>query len=459
MAKKNNSKGIFGFRFTNNGENGALVIKDLNDVTLGELAEGYADTSEDVDGSVVAWNNKLIVRPKFQRSFVRDGNVKWQSELINSLLNNRPTGVMYFGIVNTDGNEKLYYNIDGQQRLMTSLAFINGDLALRMLNEDGTSKMVTFYDIPSDWQRKIKQYKPSIKLCIGTSEELLAWFKTINQPICELTEQELRNASYNGVWCEIAKRAFAKSKTTEKPTIHNGFSMEKNSVYFFDKYSMNLEPERQDVLEMALDWASRQVYGNDMDKDSRIENYMDEHREDTNADDLINRYKAVIDWARKTFHPEYLEQKCAKNVDWGRLYATYGKNEYDIDELNADADKYFMDEEVTANSAVFEYVLMGCPTEKRNMLVLRAFTTPDKTKMYKMQGGIDPIDGKKYKIEEMDAHHIIAWENGGKTELSNGVLISKANHKKVLHAELTYNAEQIRQMRDELIERVKSSKK
>lgn len=459
MAKKNNSKGIFGFRFTNNGENGALVISDLNDVTLGELAEGYADTSEDVDGSVVAWNNKLVVRPKFQRSFVRDGNIKWQSELINSFVNNRPTGVMYFGIVNTEGSEKLYYNIDGQQRLMTALAFINGDLALRMLNEDGTSKMVTFYDIPSDWQRKIKQYKPSIKVCLGTSEELLAWFKTINQPICELTEQELRNASYNGVWCEIAKRAFAKSKTTEKPTIHNGFVMNKSSEYYYDNFSMKLEPERQDVLEMALDWASRQVYGNDMDKDSRIENYMDEHQHDTDADDLINRYKAVIDWARKTFHSEYLEQKCAKNVDWGRLYATYGENEYDIEKLNADVDRYFMDEEVTANSAVFEYVLMGCPTEKRNMLVLRAFTTPDKAKMYKMQGGIDPIDGKKYKIEEMDAHHIVAWENGGKTELSNGVLISKANHKKVLHAELTYNAEQIRQMRDELLERVKSSKK
>lgn len=459
MAKKNNSKGVFGFRFTNNGENGALVISDLNDVTLGELAEGYADTSEDVNGSVVAWNNKLIVRPKFQRSFVRDGNIKWQSELINSLVNNRPTGVMYFGIVNTEGSEKLYYNIDGQQRLMTALAFINGDLALRMLNEDGTSKMVTFYDIPSDWQRKIKQYKPSIKVCLGTSEELLAWFKTINQPICELTEQELRNASYNGVWCEIAKRAFAKSKTTEKPTIHNGFVMNKSSEYYYDNFSMKLEPERQDVLEMALDWASRQVYGNDMDKDSRIENYMDEHQHDTDADDLINRYKAVIDWARKTFHSEYLEQKCAKNVDWGRLYSTYGENEYDIEKLNADADRYFMDEEVTANSAVFEYVLMGCPTEKRNMLVLRAFTTPDKAKMYKMQGGIDPIDGRKYKIEEMDAHHIVAWENGGKTELSNGVLISKANHKKVLHAELTYNAEQIRQMRDELLERVKSSKK
>lgn len=459
MAKRKNNNGVFGFRFANNGENGALVIDDMSDVTLAELAEGYADTSEDVNGSVIAWNGQLIVRPKFQRSFVVDGDIKWQSNLINSVLNNRPIGVMYFGLVNDGGTRKLYYNIDGQQRLMTLLSFINGDLALRMFNEDGTTKMVDFLSIPTEWQRKIKQYKPSVKVCIGTSDELLEWFKTINQPICELTDQELRNAAYNGQWCEIAKRAFAKSKTTEKPTIHNGFVMDKNSVYFYDNYTMKLEPERQDVLELALDWAGMQIYGIEMDKDSRIENYMESHMNDDNADDLIARYKAVIDWARKTFNEEYLDQKCARNVDWGRLYVTYGNNEYDTEELNALVDKYFMDEEVTANSAVFEYVLMGCPADKRNMLVLRAFTAVDKAKMYKMQGGIDPIDGQKYKLDEMDAHHIIAWENGGKTEISNGVLISKANHKRIVHAELTYNAEQIKQMRDELLEKVKASKK
>ena len=431
----------------------------MSDVTLAELAEGYADTSEDVNGSVIAWNGQLIVRPKFQRSFVVDGDVKWQSNLINSVLNNRPIGVMYFGLVNDGGDKKLYYNIDGQQRLMTLCEFINGDLPLRMINDDGTTKMVDFLSIPTEWQRKIKQYKPSIKVGVGTSDELLQWFKTINQPICELTDQELRNAAYNGLWCKLAKRAFSKSKTTERPTEHNGFVMDKNEVYYYDKYTMKLEPERQDVLELAIDWASMQVYGVGLDKDSRIEDYMDAHRYDDNVDDLITRYKAVIDWARKIFNAEYLEQKCAQNVDWGRLYATYGDKEYDLDELNALVDRYFMDEEVTANSAVFEYVLMGCPADKRNMLILRSFTAVDKSKMYKMQGGIDPIDGEKYKLEEMDAHHIVAWENGGKTELSNGVLISKANHKKIVHAELKYNAEQIRQMRDELLEKVKAYKK
>lgn len=210
---------------------------------------------------------------------------------------------------------------------------------------------------------------------------------------------------------------------------------------------------------MALDWASMQEFGVELPKDERIELYMGMYVDsDDNGKDLIERYKKVIDWAKKTFRKEFLEQKCAKNVEWGRLYAIYGNNDYDINDLNNKAEKYFYDEEVTGNSKVFEYVLMGCPTEKKNMLALRAFTTIDKTKMWKMQGGIDPIDGKQYKIDEMVAHHIVAWECGGKTEISNGVLVSKENHQKKIHAENTYTSNQIKEMRDKLIEKVRGEK-
>lgn len=461
MAK---SRKNIGFYIYEDNNVDAVGIEDRNDITLGELAEGYIDNSENIEGGVFGWNGNLNIRPKFQRAYVVENNEEWKAALARSVVNGQPIGTIYFGVA--EGGKK-YINIDGQQRLMTLLSFLNGQDTLKMM-VDGKDKDVMFEELSDKMQRRFKQYRPSIKICSGTEKALLEWFKTINQPTTVLTAQELRNAAFNGMWCEHIKMYFSKVKASASATEHNADFLYKGGDYNYADFSLNLDPTRQDVLEMALDWASMQVFGVDTDltKEERIESYMAMYADpqtsvnvEDNGTDLVNRYKAVIDWARKTFHSEYLEQKCAKNVNWGRLYATYGENEYDIEKLNADADRYFMDEEVTANSAVFEYVLMGCPTDKRNMLVLRAFTTPDKAKMYKMQGGIDPIDGKKYKIEEMDAHHIIAWENGGKTELSNGVLISKANHKKVLHAELTYNAEQIRQMRDELLERVKSSKK
>ena len=36
--------------------------------------------------------------------------------------------------------------------------------------------------------------------------------------------------------------------------------MSDNSIYCYKKYSKSLEPERQDVLEMALDWVSYRDY-------------------------------------------------------------------------------------------------------------------------------------------------------------------------------------------------------
>lgn len=462
MAK--NKKPIGFFIYEDNNVD-SVGIESRDDITLGELAEGYVDNSDDIEGGVFAWNGNLNIRPKFQRAYVRNEDEEWKAALARSVVNKQPIGTIYFGLA--EGGKK-YINIDGQQRLMTLLAFIEEKCTLKMMDANGKDKDVMFSELSDKMQRRFKQYCPSIKICSGSEKALLEWFKTINQPISELTKQELRNAAFNGMWCEHIKMYFSKTKHGASATAMNADFLYKGGDYYYDDFSMKLDPTRQDVLEMALDWASLQVFGvdTDMDKEQRIESYMGMYADpnttidaDDNGADLVNRYKAVIDWARKTFNEEYLDQKCARNVDWGRLYATYGKNEYDTEELNALVDKYFMDEEVTANSAVFEYVLMGCPADKRNMLVLRAFTAVDKAKMYKMQGGIDPIDGQKYKLDEMDAHHIIAWENGGKTEISNGVLISKANHKKIVHAELTYNAEQIKQMRDELLEKVKESKK
>jgi len=460
MTKRRKNIGFYVYEDFNTD---SVAIEDRNDITLEELAEGYIDNSENIEGGVFAWNGKLNIRPKFQRAYVVENNEVWKAALARSVVNGQPIGTIYFG--ETEEGKK-YINIDGQQRLMTLLSFINGQDTIKMF--DGTKdKDVMFEELSDKMQRRFKLYRPSIKICRGTEKALLEWFKTINQPTTVLTPQELRNAAFNGMWCEHIKMYFSKVKASATATEYNADFLYKGGEYFYGDFSLPLDPTRQDVLEMALDWASMQVFGvnADLTKDERIESYMAMYANpeisvnvEDNGTDLVNRYKAVIDWARKMFCSEYLDQKCAKNVEWGRLYATYGENEYDIVKLNADVDKYIMDEEVTANSAVFEYALMGCPIEKRSMLVLRSFKVPEKMKMYKMQGGIDPIDGCKYKFEDMDAHHIVAWENGGKTEISNGVMISKTNHKKVLHAELTYNAEQIRQKRDELIERIKSTK-
>ena len=50
MAKNKNVSTVRGFFLDNEEKNGALVIKELKTVTLGELAMGYVDNSENTEG-------------------------------------------------------------------------------------------------------------------------------------------------------------------------------------------------------------------------------------------------------------------------------------------------------------------------------------------------------------------------------------------------------------------------
>lgn len=435
-------------------------VERIENLTLGELSQGYCDTSDDENGSVVAWGGKLIVRPKFQRAFVVNGNKLWQEELINSVLNKRPINNMYFGC-NTDKTE--YYNIDGQQRLMTLFEFIHGSISVQIIDNDGKIKKVKFKQLDENWQRIILDYKPQINLCKGTEEDMLKWFKIINQPTFRLEPQELRNAAFIGEWCEDAKRRFSQSKKG-KYTTYNGWILDKDNdgigKYFYGKYSETTQPERQSVLEMALDWASMQVFGLDLDKDTRIEAYMNACKDEKNADDLVARYKAVIDWVLKWFDKDIIASKMTKTTDWGKLYAKYSQtSEINREYLNNKVRELLLDNEVTAKRNIVEYVLLGCPQtkEKLRMLVLREFQMPEREKMYMLCGGIDIIDGKHYDLEKMAAHHIVAWSNGGKTELDNLALISKENHQTYIHnGDIT--STQLREARERLINCITNGK-
>ena len=458
MAKNKNVSTVRGFFLDNEEKNGALVIKELKNVTLGELAKGYVDNSENTEGGVYGWDGQLEIRPKFQRAFVVDGNIAWQTALIHSVLNNRPIGVMYFGLAD---NGKKYMDIDGQQRLMTLCSFINGDLTLKMLDKNGKVKSVNIdsEEISDEWRNRIKQYTPSIKVCTGSEEALLEWFITINQPISELTAQELRNAAYNGVFVEAAKRIFATTKKTANLTVENGDIMSDSSIYCYKKYSKSLEPERQDVLEMALDWVSYRDYRDcGLNKAERIESYMLAHRNDDNADDVLNFYKTVIDWINDIFFHDYTPKsyQSLASQNWVEMYLNYSgiTNSYTDEQkihiterckflIGLGADLY------SKSDGIYEWVLRGEKMDEVNeYLSLRTFKPEDRQKMYNSQGGIDPIDGLHYDITEMEAHHIKPWRLGGPTDYDNMVMLCKKSHTNIDILGLT--PDDVRKKRDKI---------
>ena len=457
-----NTKPVCFYLITDNTEK--TKIEDINNITLEELAEGYVDNSETEEGGVWGWKGKLNIRPKFQRSYVVDADEKWKTELIHSVLNGLPTGVIYLGLANDKDGNSTYINIDGQQRLMTLLSYINNELSLKMRSDDGSYKEVVFNQLPEDWKNRIKNYCLAIKKVTGSESSLLKWFQTINQPVCILSTQELRNAAYNGEFVEAIKRIFAKTRAFAKPTFYNGQYINPDSKYFYERYSNGVDPVRQDLVEFVLDWVSYRDYKNfkDMSKDDRIESYMYVHRNDNNANDAENYYKSVIDWVLdvffhgNTFPKNKKDWKSICIQDWNVMYEKYHTNSYTDEQkkhITKKCNEYLKDAGMKYNKTigVYEWVLRGEKKEEESTyLRLRGFNKDDIMNMYYLQNGIDPIDGKHYDMDELEAHHIVSFRSGGLPIKDNMVLITKENHSR-LHSDNTMTAEDLKNKRNAII--------
>ena len=185
---------------------------------------------------------------------------------------------------------------------------------------------------------------------------------------------------------------------------------------------------------------------------------MSEHQNHTNADEIINHYKSVIDWVHDVFFHDGLPKswQSVRSQDWGRMYSQYKDKELTEDEKLhiSKRTKYFISLGASIyqkSDGFYEWVLRGEKDDEINtFLHLRNFTDEDKSARYNAQGGIDPIDGQHYEMEDMEAHHIKSWKNGGDSKYDNLVWLSKKNHRAFHNGDLNITADEIRKKRDEL---------
>jgi hypothetical protein len=137
-----------------------------------------------------------------------------------------------------------------------------------------------------------------------------------------------------------------------------------------------------------------------------------------------------------------------KGLPWGIMFNENGKRtDLDPKKLEVEVERLMGDEDVTRKSGIYEYLLSGEKDQK--FLQIRAFSKDDIRKMYIYQGGIDPISGEKHPIEDFQAHHIVAWADGGKTKIDNLVLLTEDSHHKY-HNQSVMTREEVIKKRDEL---------
>lgn len=343
---------------------------ELKEILIKDVAKNYKCDEE--SGSVVGYDGKLNIRPKYQREFVYKDEKR--NAVIDTIMKGFPLNVMYW-VKNEDGTFEV---LDGQQRTISFCQYINGDFSLN-------NKY--YHNLTQSEKDKIDNYKLMIYFCEGNDKEKLDWFKIINIAGEKLTDQELRNAIYTGPWLTSAKSYFSKRNC---------------SAYNIGKDYVKGICERQEFLETALSWINN----------GKIEEYMSTHQHDPNANELWIYFRNVIEWVKLTFTTYRKEMK---GIKWGSLYNQFKDEMYDSEKLEEEIKRLMIDDDVTSKSGIYTYVL----TRREKYLNIRGFSEQEKRSAYEKQNGICAICGKHFKIEEMEGDHKLPWKDGGHTSADN----------------------------------------
>jgi hypothetical protein len=377
------------------------------EITVKEICDGFVYSELEGKG-LFGLSGKLTIQPEYQRNYIyaSEGG-KREVAVIESILKGYPIGLIYFNKVKPDNFEVL----DGQQRITSLGRFVTNKFAIK--DENGNEQL--FGGFALDKKNKILNTKLLIYECEGTESEIKEWFRTINIAGVPLNSQELLNAVYSGPFVTLGKEEFSNSKNS---------NIQKWSAY------ISGSANRQDFLERALQWVSKEI----------VSEYMSRHRFDNNITELKDYFNSVIEWVSTIFTDVESEMK---GLEWGRLYETYRKKPYNSKTVSDEVKRLYADPYVKSRKGIFEYVLGGSTDTK--LLEVRVFDDATKKSVYAKQTEVSEKKGvsncslcaighdsnktKIWKLAEMDADHVTAWSKGGATDIKNCEMLCKTHNR------------------------------
>ena len=378
------------------------------DWTIGDICKGFQYNEYEGKG-LYGLSGRLTIQPEFQRHYLyAENGGKKEVDVIQSVRNGYPLGLIYFSKVGEDRYEVL----DGQQRITSLGRFITEKFA--WIDPDG--KPWYFTALNKDEQEKFLNTKLLIYVCEGTEKEIKDWFRTINIVGIPLNNQETLNAVYSGPFVTKAKEEFSNSNNTN-----------------INKWSCFISgtAKRQDFLAAALDWVSK---GN-------VEEYMASHRYDDDITELKAYFTSVIDWIVSIFDMAPEKEMCG--LKWGELYEKYHQKGYNPEEVVAKVKELYESFYVKEKKGIYEYILGGC--QESRLLNVRVFDEPTKKTVYSQQTAAAEAEGisncplcaighdanrtRIWKLLEMDADHVTAWSKGGETDIANCQMLCKTHNR------------------------------
>ena len=378
----------------------------LHTYTVKELCEGF--TYSELDGKgLYGLAGKLTIQPEYQRNYLySENNSEKEAAVIDSVLKEYPLGLLYFNKL-PDGRLEV---LDGQQRITSLGRYLIGKFSYM---KDGDP--YKFKSLNEEEKKRIEDTKLIAYICEGTESEINEGFEIINIGGIMINEEENINSIYSGPFVSAARKEFSNKEDAR---------IQKWGCY------ISGSANRQEILQEALRWVS---HGN-------IKDYMQEHRRDTDINELKLYFKDVISWIEQTFDDVYPKMK---GLNWGELYEKYHTTPYDHIKVSQKVKELYDDPCVTDKKNVFEYVLGGCNDKK--LLNVRVFDDNIKRRVYARQTaeakekhasncylcacGDGPNKDKIWALKEMEADHVKAWVNGGATDESNCQMLCKTHNR------------------------------
>ena len=390
-----------------------MIATLITDWTIGDICKGFQYNEYEGKG-LYGLSGKLTIQPEFQRHYLyAENGGKKEVDVIQSVRNGYPLGLIYFSKVGEDRYEVL----DGQQRITSLGRFYTEKFA--WIDADGRPWYFTSLD--KEEQERFLNTKLLIYVCEGTEKEIKDWFRTINIVGIPLNTQEILNAVYSGSFVTKAKEEFSNSNNTN-----------------INKWSHYIPgtAKRQDFLHTALSWVSK-----DTGDCKRIEDYMSAHRSDTDIAELKAYFTSVIDWITAVF--DFVPEKEMCGLRWGELYERFHNTAYDPADVAAKVRELYESFYVKDKKGIYEYILDGCQNTK--LLNVRVFDEPTKKAVYAQQTaaakekgesncpycaiGHDANHTKIWDLKDMDADHVTAWSKGGATDISNCQMLCKSHNR------------------------------
>ena len=380
----------------------------MTDWTIGDICKGFQYNEYEGKG-LYGLSGRLTIQPEYQRHYLyAENGGKKEVDVIQSVLNGYPLGLIYFSKVDEDKYEVL----DGQQRITSLGRFLTEKFAWI----DSDSRPWYFTAMNHDEQEKILNTKLLIYVCEGTEKEIKDWFRTINILGIPLNAQEILNSVYSGPFVTKAKEEFSNSNNTN-----------------INKWSHFIPgtAKRQDYLATALEWVSK----------GDVENYMAIHRYDDNIKELMAYFTSVIDWITAVF--DFAPEKEMCGIKWGELYERFHKTAYNPAEVEDKVRELYESFYVKDKKGIYEYILDGC--QNTRLLNVRVFDDPTKKAVYAQQTaeakekgesncplcaiGHDSNHTKIWDLKDMDADHVTAWSKGGATDIENCQMLCKTHNR------------------------------